>query len=588
MSYRRGRNIEKPQNTKATFMRLLNYVFELRIYFVVAILLSFIANALQLLGPYFTGKTIDLLDVQAVQFGQILDLIYILIGVYVLSASLLYILNTLMIHVTQKIVVKMRKQLFDKFMDLPAKYFDNHQIGDMISRISYDIDTINTSLSSDIIQFFGSIVTIVGALIMMIIISPILLSVFVITLPLSFKTTEFLAKKTRPLFKVRSRKLGDLNGYVEETISGIKTIKAYSQEDTMMATFQAKNADASEAYYKADYYGSVMGPSIGLVNNISLALISFLGSILYLFSKITIGNISSFILYSRRFAGPITEGANIIAELQSTLAAAERVFRVLDEPLESDAADAIEAKPTIAGEVIFDNVTFGYSKDNPVLRNINMHIKPGSVVAIVGPTGAGKTTLVNLLMRFYHPDEGRILIDQQDIAKLPYKAVRQYYSMVLQDTWLFYGSILDNIKYGNEDATFAQVQEVVEKVHLKHFVENSRDGYETLISDDGVNLSKGQKQLMTIARAMLQDNPMIILDEATSNVDTMTEKRIQEAMLQLTKNKTSFIIAHRLSTIVNADLILVVKDGRIIEIGQHDDLLAKQGFYYRLYMAQFQ
>lgn len=588
MSYRRGRNVEKPQNTKATFMRLLNYVFELRIYFVVAILLSFIANALQLLGPYFTGKTIDLLDVSAVQFSQILDLIYILIGVYVLSASLLYILNTLMIHVTQKIVVKMRKQLFDKFMDLPAKYFDNHQIGDMISRISYDIDTINTSLSSDIIQFFGSIVTIVGALIMMIIISPILLSVFVITLPLSFKTTEFLAKKTRPLFKVRSRKLGDLNGYVEETISGIKTIKAYSQEDTMMATFQTKNADASEAYYKADYYGSVMGPSIGLVNNISLALISFLGSVLYLFSKITIGNISSFILYSRRFAGPITEGANIIAELQSTLAAAERVFRVLDEPLESDAVDVIEAKSAIAGEVVFDNVTFGYSKDNPVLHNINMQIKPGSVVAIVGPTGAGKTTLVNLLMRFYHPDEGRILIDQQDIAKLPYKAVRQYYSMVLQDTWLFYGSILDNIKYGNEAATFEQVQEVVEKVHLKHFVENSKDGYETLISDDGVNLSKGQKQLMTIARAMLQDNPMIILDEATSNVDTMTEKRIQEAMLQLTKNKTSFIIAHRLSTIVNADLILVVKDGRIIEIGQHDQLLAKQGFYYRLFMAQFQ
>ncbi len=588
MSYRRGRNVEKPQNTKATLMRLLNYVFELRIYFVVAILLSFIANALQLLGPYFTGKTIDLLDVSAVQFSQILDLIYILIGVYVLSASLLYILNTLMIHVTQKIVVKMRKQLFDKFMDLPAKYFDNHQIGDMISRISYDIDTINTSLSSDIIQFFGSIVTIFGALIMMIIISPILLSVFVITLPLSFKTTEFLAKKTRPLFKVRSRKLGDLNGYVEETISGIKTIKAYSQEDTMMATFQTKNADASEAYYKADYYGSVMGPSIGLVNNISLALISFLGSVLYLFSKITIGNISSFILYSRRFAGPITEGANIIAELQSTLAAAERVFRVLDEPLESDAVDVIEAKSAIAGEVVFDNVTFGYSKDNPVLHNINMQIKPGSVVAIVGPTGAGKTTLVNLLMRFYHPDEGRILIDQQDIAKLPYKAVRQYYSMVLQDTWLFYGSILDNIKYGNEAATFEQVQEVVEKVHLKHFVENSKDGYETLISDDGVNLSKGQKQLMTIARAMLQDNPMIILDEATSNVDTMTEKRIQEAMLQLTKNKTSFIIAHRLSTIVNADLILVVKDGRIIEIGQHDQLLAKQGFYYRLFMAQFQ
>ena len=588
MSFRRGSNVDKPKNTKATLKRLLDYIVELRLYFISAILLSLLANALQLLGPYFTGKTIDLLDLSNVELHQIMNYIYILIGVYISSALLLYLLNGLMIITSQKIVVKMRKELFDKFMDLPARYFDNHQIGDMISRISYDIDTINTSLSSDIIQFFGSIVTIIGALVMMVIISPILLSVFVITLPLSFNTTQFLAKKTRPLFKVRSQKLGELNGYVEETISGIKTIKAYSQEDTMINDFQVKNEDASEAYYKADYYGSVMGPSIGLVNNISLALISFLGSLLYLFSKITIGNISSFILYSRRFAGPITEGANIIAELQSTLAAAERVFRVLDEPLESDAFNVMKAKSDIQGEVIFDHVSFGYHKDVLVLNDINMHIKPGSVVAIVGPTGAGKTTLVNLLMRFYSPDQGRILIDQQDIASLPYKDVRQYFSMVLQDTWLFYGSILDNIKYGNENATQAEVEAVVERVFLKQLIENSKGGYQSMISDDGVNLSKGQKQLISIARAMLQDNPMIILDEATSNVDTMTEKKIQDAMLQLTKNKTSFIIAHRLSTIVSADLILVVKDGSIVELGQHEELLAKQGFYYRLYMAQFQ
>ena len=589
MSFRKGANaIDKPKNTKVTLRRLLDYVLELRVYFIIAIILSLLANALQLLGPFYTGQIIDIITSNNINFDDVVRIVYILIGVYVVSAMMLYALNALMIVVTQKIVVKMRKQLFDKFMDLPAKYFDSHQIGDMISRISYDIDTINTSLSSDVIQFFGSITTIIGALIMMAIISPVLLSVFAITLPLSLKTTQFLAKKTRPLFRERSKKLGELNGYVEETISGLKTIKAYSQQDTMIKSFQEKNHEASEAYYKADYYGSVMGPSIGFINNISLALISFVGSVLYLLSYITIGNISSFILYSRRFAGPITEGANIIAELQSTLAASERVFRVLDQPIESDASDVRKAKKDIQGKVVFENVSFGYQKETEVLHDVSFEIKPGSVVAIVGPTGAGKTTLVNLLMRFYTSDKGRILIDDQDIAKLPYKDVRQYFSMVLQDTWLFYGTIFDNIAYGTENVSLDQVKEVAKKVYLKQFIENSKNGYNTLITDDGINLSKGQKQLMTIARAMLQDKPMIILDEATSNVDTMTEKRIQDAMLQLMKGKTSFVIAHRLSTIVNADLILVVKDGNIVEQGKHQQLLNQKGFYHRLYMAQFQ
>lgn len=589
MSFRKGANaIDKPKNTKATLRRLLDYVLELRVYFIIAIILSLLANALQLLGPFYTGQIIDIITSNNINFDDVMRIVYILIGVYVVSAMMLYALNALMIVVTQKIVVKMRKQLFDKFMDLPAKYFDSHQIGDMISRISYDIDTINTSLSSDVIQFFGSITTIIGALIMMAIISPVLLSVFAITLPLSLKTTQFLAKKTRPLFRERSKKLGELNGYVEETISGLKTIKAYSQQDTMIKSFQEKNHEASEAYYKADYYGSVMGPSIGFINNISLALISFVGSVLYLLSYITIGNISSFILYSRRFAGPITEGANIIAELQSTLAASERVFRVLDQPIESDASDVREAKKDIQGKVVFENVSFGYQKETEVLHDVSFEIKPGSVVAIVGPTGAGKTTLVNLLMRFYTSDKGRILIDDQDIAKLPYKDVRQYFSMVLQDTWLFYGTVFENIAYGTENVSLEQVKDVAEKVYLKQFIENSKNGYDTLITDDGINLSKGQKQLMTIARAMLQDKPMIILDEATSNVDTMTEKRIQDAMLQLMKGKTSFVIAHRLSTIINADLILVVKDGNIVEQGKHQQLLDQKGFYHRLYMAQFQ
>lgn len=580
---------DKPKNTKATLVRLLDYVKGFRWFFVLAIVLTFTANSLQLLGPYYTGKIIDLIKLNSnTSMDQIISIIWLMVGVYVISSSLLYALNALMIIVSQKIVVKMRSQLFTKFMDLPAKYFDNHQIGDMISRISYDIDTINTSLSSDVVQFFGSSVTIVGALFMMVLISPLLLSVFVITLPLSIATTTFLAKKTRPLFRVRSRKLGELNGYVEETVSGLKTIKAYSQQATMNKTFQEKNKEASDAYYKADYYGSVVGPSIGFINNISLALISFLGSILYLYSLISIGNISSFILYSRRFAGPITEGANIIAELQSTLAAAERVFKVLDEPVESDSDDVVPAKTDISGEVVFENVDFGYRYDTQVIKNMNITIKAGSVVAIVGPTGAGKTTMVNLLMRFYSPQKGRILIDNQDIQNIPYKQLRQYFSMVLQDTWLFYGSIYNNIAYGSEHVSKERIEEVANKVHLKQFIENQKEGYETLITDDGVNISKGQKQLITIARAMLQDKPMVILDEATSNVDTMTEKRIQDAMLALMKGKTSFVIAHRLSTIVHADLILVVRDGEVVESGVHQDLLDQKGYYYQLFMSQFQ
>jgi ATP-binding cassette subfamily B multidrug efflux pump len=589
MSNTPSKGKDKPKNTKATLRRLLDYIQGFRWFFVGAIVLTIIANILQLLGPFFTGKIIDLIKLNSeTSMDEILSIVWIMVGVYVLSSSLLYALNALMIIVSQKIVVKMRGQLFTKFMDLPAKYFDNHQIGDMISRISYDIDTINTSLSSDVVQFFGSSVTIIGALIMMAIISPLLLSVFVFTLPLSIITTIFLAKKTRPLFRVRSRKLGDLNGYVEETVSGLKTIKAYSQQATMNETYQEKNRDASEAYYKADYYGSVVGPSIGFINNISLALISFLGSVLYLFSKISIGNISSFILYSRRFAGPITEGANIIAELQSTLAAAERVFRVLDEPVESNSEEVVPAKTDIQGDVVFEDVNFGYRFDTQVINNMNITIKAGSVVAIVGPTGAGKTTIVNLLMRFYSPQSGRILIDNQDIQRIPYKELRQYFSMVLQDTWLFFGTIFDNIAYGSEGVSQEKVKEAAEKVRLKQFIENQKDGYDTLITDDGVNISKGQKQLITIARAMLQNKPMVILDEATSNVDTMTEKRIQDAMLALMKGKTSFVIAHRLSTIVHADLILVVRDGEVVESGVHQELLDNKGYYHQLFMAQFQ
>lgn len=580
--------IEKPQDTKQTLIKLFSYVNDVKWLFVVAIVLTISANALQLLGPYLTGNVIDLISQPSDQvWNMVIQNILWMLGVYVLSSILMYALSSLMIYISQKIVVNMRQDLSDKFLDLPVSYFDKHQIGDMLSRISYDIDTINTSLSTDLVQLFGSFIVVIGAFGMMLWISLPLLTVFFITIPLSILTTSFLTKRTRPLFRERSRKLGDMNGYVEETLSGLKTIKAYSQQDTMYSSFKEKNYEASEAYYKADYYGSIVGPTVGFINNISLTLISVFGSILYLVNMISIGNISSFILYSRKFSGPISEAANMIAELQSTLAAAERVFRVLNEPIEVDVQTSIELNDDVQGDVQFEHVNFSYLPNKPVLKDVNLEVKAGSLVAIVGPTGAGKTTLINLIMRFYQPDSGIIRVDGNDISKLTLNQLRTKFSMVLQDSWLFHGSIYENLIYGNEHATKEDVIRIAKEVHIHNFIERCKDGYDTLVTDDGVNLSKGQRQLITIARAMLANKPMIILDEATSNVDTLTEKRIQSAMKKLMAGKTCFVIAHRLSTIINADIILVVHDGNIVEQGSHDELMLKKGHYYHLYMAQF-
>ncbi len=580
--------IEKPQDTKQTLIKLFSYVNDVKWLFVVAIVLTISANALQLLGPFLTGNVIDLISQPSDQvWNMVIQNILWMLGVYVLSSVLMYALSSLMIYISQKIVVNMRQDLSDKFLDLPVSYFDKHQIGDMLSRISYDIDTINTSLSTDLVQLFGSFIVVIGAFGMMLWISLPLLTVFFITIPLSILTTSFLTKRTRPLFRERSRKLGDMNGYVEETLSGLKTIKAYSQQDTMYSSFKEKNYEASEAYYKADYYGSIVGPTVGFINNISLTLISVFGSILYLVNMISIGNISSFILYSRKFSGPISEAANMIAELQSTLAAAERVFRVLNEPIEVDVQTSIELNDDVQGDVQFEHVNFSYLPNKPVLKDVNLEVKAGSLVAIVGPTGAGKTTLINLIMRFYQPDSGIIRVDGNDISKLTLNQLRTKFSMVLQDSWLFHGSIYENLIYGNEHATKEDVIRIAKEVHIHNFIERCKDGYDTLVTDDGVNLSKGQRQLITIARAMLANKPMIILDEATSNVDTLTEKRIQSAMKKLMAGKTCFVIAHRLSTIINADIILVVHDGNIVEQGSHDELMLKKGHYYHLYMAQF-
>ena len=576
-------------NRKATIRRLIGYLKESQFLLLLACVTTIVANVLALYGPKLTGVAIDAIgDPGQVNFDKVLYYCVLMILFYVISSVLTYILQIILLQVSKKITHRMRRQVFEHLLELPVSYFDRNQTGDIVSKISYDIDTINTSLSSDILQLVTGVITVVGSLLMMLSIAPILVLVFVITVPITLVFARYRMIKVKPLFRRRSRKLGELNGFTEEMLSGNKTIKAYGQEDTIITKYDSRNEDASQAYYTADYEGSIMGPSVNFVNNLSLSLISMFGAILFLLGKITIGNISSFVMYSRKFSGPINETANIITELQTAAAAAERVFRLLDEP--SEIPDAPDAKVLIdtKGMVDIDHVKFGYTPEKEIIHDLRLHADPGQLVAIVGPTGAGKTTIINLLMRFYDVNEGVISVDGYPIRNLTRDSLRKAFTMVLQDTWLFQGTIEENVAYAREDATLEEVIAVCKKAHIHDFVETLPQGYQTVLTDDGVNISKGQKQLLTIARAMLSNARMLILDEATSNVDSRTEMAIQDAMLELMKGRTCFVIAHRLSTIKNADVILVLKDGDIIESGTHDELLQARGFYAKLFNSQFE
>lgn len=582
-------NKERPKNRRKVLLRMAKYFFRYKFTIFIVVLLMLSSNLLALLGPLLSGMAINAVDLPGgVDFQAVFKYCFLMAIFYVVSSVLSYVLSVMMIRLSQKIIRKMRQDVFEKLMTLPVGYFDRLQAGDIINRISYDIDTLNASLSNDILQAATGIITVVGAFIGMLLISPILLAVFAITIPISIWITLKRSKSVRPLFRKRSASLASLNGFSEEMLSGLRTIKAYGREQQISGKFNEKNTYAVDAFYDADYHASLIGPSVNFVNNLGMVLISTVGSILYLFGRILIGDITSFLLYSRRFSGPINEFANIMGEIQSALAAAERVFGVLDEAPEKE--DAVDAEELVSPEGIveFRNVKFGYNPEFPVIHDLSFIANKGQTVAIVGPTGAGKTTLVNLMMRFYDPQSGVISIDGTDIQSFTRKSLRAAFSMVLQDTWLFEGTVFENIAYGKDNATLDEVKAAAKAAHVADFIEKLPDGYDTLITDGGVNLSKGQKQLMTIARAMLSSAHLLILDEATSNVDTRTEILIRDAMLALMRGKTCFVIAHRLSTVRNADLILVVKNGDIVESGKHNELLAKKGFYSEIYRAQFE
>lgn len=568
---------------------LWKYLYRYRFGMFAVLALSLLSNVLALLGPRLSGAAIDAITGgEHVNFPSVYRYALLMLAFYAVSAGLSFLISVYMVRLSQKIVSAMRCDAFQSISRLPVGFTDRHAIGDILSVISYDIDTLSTSLAHDVVQILSSVVTVVGSLYMMLTISPLLILVFAVTIPLSVFITRFITSRTRPLFRARSRKLGELNGFVEEMLSGLKTAKAYHREDYTIDRFDKKNEEAVQAYYKSEYYGSTTGPSVSFVNNLSLSLVSVFGALLYLWRYMSLGDVSSFVLYSRKFSGPINEVANIIAELQSALAAGERVFRLIDEPPETpDAPDAIELE-NAQGLVEMKNVSFGYEKNRVILHDLSLVAKPGSVTAIVGPTGAGKTTIINLLMRFYDRLGGEILIDGRPIEKYTRKSLRRNFAMVLQDTWLFGGTVYENIAYGNPNATLEDVKRAAERARISYFIEQLPNGYDTVLTENGGNISKGQKQLLTIARAMLLDASMLILDEATSNVDTQTEIRIQDAMLQLMKNKTCFVIAHRLSTIQNADNILVLDHGDIVEQGTHDELMARGGFYKKLYQAQFE
>lgn len=577
-------------NVRYILKNLGRYIRPYALLFVLIFFASLAGTACSLLGPQVCGMAIDEIKLDGTtDFAKIWTYAAVLVAVYIASGLLTYLSSIGMSYLSRCVVKRIRTDIFARLTSLPVSYFDTRQAGDIISVLSYDLDTLGESLANDTMMVLTSVVTIVGSLVMMLISAPILVVVFVVTIPLTSLFTWWLTHKVQPLFRRRSSKLGELNGFIEEIITGQKTTKAYGCEEAVISRFEQKNVEAVEAYTVAENYGTISGPSVNFMNNLSLALISVFGAIMYMNGAIpSVGAIASFVLYSRKFSGPINEIANVLSEFQSALAAAERAFRVLEEQPEPADAEGAEELVNVKGNVDIEHLRFAYVPGKPVIHDFCLHAESGDVVAIVGHTGAGKTTVINLLMRFYDADSGTIKIDGKDITKVTRASLRRAFTMVLQDTWLFSGTIYENVAYGSENVTAEDVERVCKAAKIHSFISRLPEGYNTVLTDNAVNISKGQKQLITIARAMLLDSPMLILDEATSNVDTRTEQYIQQAMENLMQGRTCFVIAHRLSTIKHARTIIVMDHGDVVEQGTHEQLMAKGGYYSKLYYSQFE
>lgn len=578
--------VVKPRDAKNTLKRLWWYLSEHKIRLFLVLFLVAITSVLTLVGPYLIGKAIDNYIIPR-DFNGLFRLLILMAAIYVLMSLFTWLQSRTMINVAQLTIRNMRKDAFDKLQILPVSFFDARPRGDIMSRLTNDIDLINNALSSSLTQIFSSIITLIGTVILMLWLSPLLTGVSMITVPIMLITTNIVTRHTRRYFSEQQRVLGMLNGFAEENISGQKVVKAFVREAKEIERFEVTNQELKNVGIKAQIYSGIMGPLMNVLNNIGFAIVALSGGWLAVKQIITIGTIAAFINYTRQFTRPLNELANQINTIQSAIASAERLFEIMDEPPEPpDPPDAIELK-SVKGDVEFRNVSFSYKSDEAVLKNISFHAHPGQTIALVGPTGAGKTSIINLLARFYDPDSGDIFIDGYNIQKITRKSLRSSLGIVLQDTYLFSESVKDNIRYGRLDATDEEVKTAARLANAEQFILNLPQGYDTILSEDGGDLSQGQRQLLAIARAILADPAILILDEATSSVDTRTEQHIQEAMYKLMKGRTSFVIAHRLSTIRKADMILVIDDGEIIERGNHVQLLKQKGFYYNLYMSQF-
>ena len=588
---------EKAKDFKGTIRKILKYIGRYKIAVIIVMIFAACSTVFNVLGPKILGRaTTELASglmakiqgTGGIDFGKIGMILLTVLSLYLVAMVFGLLQGFIMTGITQKICYRMRREISEKINRMPMKYFESRTYGEVLSRITNDVDTLGVGLNQSITQIITSVATIIGVLVMMLSISPLMTVIALVILPVSVFAVMLVVKQSQKHFRTQQEYLGHINGLVEESYGGHMVIKAYNKEDETIATFDRTNEILYKSAWKSQFLSGMMQPLMQLVSNLGYAAVSIAGGFLCISGVITVGEIQAFIQYVRSFTQPIQQIAQVVNQLQSMAAAAERVFEFLEEEEEEQiAAHPVEMKH-IEGTVDFEHVRFGYNPDQVIIKDFSAHVEPGQKIAIVGPTGAGKTTMVKLLMRFYDVNSGQIRVDGHDIRDYNRRELRNAFGMVLQDTWLFKGTIMENIRYGRLDATDEEVIAAAKAAHAHHFIQTLPGGYEMELNEDASNVSQGQKQLLTIARAILADNRILILDEATSSVATRTEILIQSAMDNLMKGRTSFIIAHRLSTIRNADLILVMKEGDIIEQGTHQELLDKGGFYAELYNSQFE